>query len=263
MSGAQTDPEFHTRLRGQSEIYHSETTGFSFRTQLRREQAMTSNLQTFLLNQDRNIAEEMDTTAEEFRKRVREAEERETKKRASVRDLVVKNLGSDPGPIPFAATAASSSAAAASSSSAAAPPRRPEPASSSSAAAPPRRTKVRSRSPANKTTDKQDAKGNTKTETAAPPKMSPEPSPPPKTTPPKTTPTKGVKKDMKTKSNQAKKTEFGTQVDKSNDINYWKSKNKGYIVDQLALRGYRGDAKKTAKMTKEKLAELIVTFPVK
>ena len=68
---------------------------------------------------------------------------------------------------------------------------------------------------------------------------------------------------MKTKSNQAKKPEFGTQVDKSNDINYWKSKNKGYIVDQLALRGYRGDAKKTAKMTKEKLAELIVTFPVK
>jgi hypothetical protein len=32
--------------------------------------------QTFLLNQqDRNIAEEMDTTAEEMRKRVEEAEE--------------------------------------------------------------------------------------------------------------------------------------------------------------------------------------------
>jgi hypothetical protein len=68
---------------------------------------------------------------------------------------------------------------------------------------------------------------------------------------------------MKTKSKTESKPEFGTKIDKSNDVNYWKSRNKGYIVDQLALRGYRGDAKKTAKMTKEKLAELIVTFPVK
>ena len=68
---------------------------------------------------------------------------------------------------------------------------------------------------------------------------------------------------MKTKGNQESKPQFGTKIDKSNDVNYWKSKNKGYIVDQLAARGYRGDAKKTARMTKQKLAELIVTFPVK
>ena len=64
---------------------------------------------------------------------------------------------------------------------------------------------------------------------------------------------------MKTKS----KPEFGTKADNNNDVNYWQKKNKGYILDQLALRGYRGDAKKTARMTKPKLAELIVTLPVK
>jgi hypothetical protein len=279
MSEAQTDPEVRTQLRSERGMTSettpfsyrtelrsergmtSETTGFSFRTQLRREQAMISNLQTFLLNQDRNIAEEMDTTAEELRKRVREAEERETKKRANVRDLVVKNLGSDPGPIPFAAAAASSS------SSAAAPPASSVPKS--------KRSVVRSRSPANKTTDKQDAKGNTKTESAAPPKMSPNPFSPPKATPPKTAtptpppkttttqPTKGVKQDMKTKGNQESKPQFGTKIDKSNDAVYWEKQNKGYLLDQLALRGYRGDTKKTARMTKKKLAELIVTFPVK
>ena len=211
MSEAQTDPEVRTQLRSERGMtsettpfsyrtelrsergMDSETTGFSFRTQLRREQAMISNLQTCLLNQDRNIAEEMDTTAEELRKRVREAEERETKKRTNVRDLVVKNLGSDPGPIPFAAAAASSS-----SSSAAAPPASSVPKS--------KRSVVRSRSPAKK--------GETKTESTAPPKMSPEPSSPPKATPPKATPpknttppkataptqtTKGVKKTIEKK----------------------------------------------------------------
>jgi hypothetical protein len=77
-SEAQTMPEVRTQTREMRGM-DSETSNFSFRTQLRREQAMTSNLQTFLLNQDRNIAEEMDTTEEEMRKRVREAEEKEGK----------------------------------------------------------------------------------------------------------------------------------------------------------------------------------------
>jgi hypothetical protein len=233
---------------------------------------VSSDLQVALRDQDRRIDEEMAAAADEFRKRTMEAEEKEAKKRANVRDLVVKNLGSDPGTIPFASAAASSSAAAASSSSAAAPPRRPAPASSSSAAAPPRRTKVRSRSPVNKTTDKQDTKGNTKTESTAPPKMSPNPFSPPKatppknTTPPKATPTQkttpGVKKTIEKKKAQ-EKPQFGTTIDKSNDVVYWEKQNKGYLLDQLAARGYRGDVKKTARMTKKKLAELIVTYPVK
>ena len=68
---------------------------------------------------------------------------------------------------------------------------------------------------------------------------------------------------MKTKGNQESKPQFGTKIDKSNDVVYWEKQNKGYLLDQLAARGYRGDAKKTAKMTKDKLAELIVTFRVK
>jgi hypothetical protein len=68
---------------------------------------------------------------------------------------------------------------------------------------------------------------------------------------------------MKTKGNQESKPQFGTKIDKSNDAVDWEKQNKGYLLDQLALRGYRGDTKKTARMTKKKLAELIVTFPVK
>ena len=68
---------------------------------------------------------------------------------------------------------------------------------------------------------------------------------------------------MKTKGKQDNKPQFGTTIDKSNDAVYWEKQNKGYLLDQLAARGYRGDTRKTARMTKKKLAELIVTFPVK
>ena len=40
-------------------------------------------------------------------------------------------------------------------------------------------------------------------------------------------------------------------MDKSNDVNYWEKQNKGYLLDQLAARGYRGDTKKTVRMTKK------------
>jgi hypothetical protein len=68
---------------------------------------------------------------------------------------------------------------------------------------------------------------------------------------------------MNTKGKPESKPEFGTKTDKNNDVNYWQKEHTGYILDQLALRGYRGDAKKTARMTKQKLAELVVTLPVK
>ena len=71
--------------------------------------------------------------------------------------------------------------------------------------------------------------------------------------------TKGKKNARGSKSD----VKHGTQMDKSMDEPYWKGKGKGYILDQLALRGHRtSNPKQFERMTIAQLSKFFVTLPI-
>ena len=71
-------------------------------------------------------------------------------------------------------------------------------------------------------------------------------------------------KDTKADKGVKKKTkqDHGPDLDTSNDTGHYETKSKGYIVDQLSQRGYRGSLKTVAKKTKKELVEMLVKMPL-
>jgi hypothetical protein len=67
----------------------------------------------------------------------------------------------------------------------------------------------------------------------------------------------------KAEAKQTKQPTHVSTLDTNNDEEYWKKTSKGYIYDQLSLRGYRApNIKKLGRLTKAQLAKLIITIPI-
>ena len=67
----------------------------------------------------------------------------------------------------------------------------------------------------------------------------------------------------KAEAKHTKRPAHVSTLDTNNDEEYWKKASKGYIHDQLSLRGYRArNIKKLGRLTKAQLAKLITTIPI-
>jgi hypothetical protein len=217
------------------------------RTQQHKLSGATASTQYFDLNrQDSEMTEEMDTTAEDVRKRQADTQDNEVKKQAMMQERLRSELSHVSETYPFVHFAAAQQG---------------KKGQASSAAEGGASKKSKQESPA------------TGVRKQVPPSL-PRPPPPPSKNrePPQPEAPKAKKSkpadDDKPKVKPVKKSDIftkkrrdhGTEFDASNDIDHWEKQTKAKIIDQITKRGYRGNMKALARKSKKELAAFIVTL---
>ncbi len=234
----------------------SSQTAPEVRTQMRREQGATSSTQYFDLGkQDAEMSEEMDWTVKEAEKRGRDMEQEDSKRRARNVEVLRSELSYSAETKHYAFGAASRAAETHNMSRS--PPK--------SKAAP---------------SSQYPPKSNAASSSQYPPSLPPPPPPkqrPTKTPspPPPEVPPPGRKKPrmgLTAKRSQGPhpdappvqrvrrtaKVKHGTSVDENTSREYWEKRTKGYIVDQLGLRGFRGSVKGLSRKKKQELVDILL-----